>query len=414
MLDPQVIRAERHVVEKAIRDRHATVDLDAFFALDEKRRALLREVETLRAERNVKSKQKPTPAEIAKLKKTGQAIAEKETALAAIEEQRQQILLTIPNIPHDSVPVGESEAKNKVLKKWGKRPSVKNPREHFDIPSVKPYLDIERGVRTSGARFYYLRGPVAVLEHALMRYAVEFITKKGFELLVPPILVHEQALFGTGYFPNGRNEVYAVNPGEDNLFLVGTSEQAVTAFHTGETMEAKDLPKKYTAFTPCFRREAGSYGKDTQGILRVHQFNKVEMVAFTAPETSWKILAEMVKLTEAFYQSLGIPYQLVALCTGDLGFQSAKTIDIEGWFPGQNRYRELGSASNTTDFQARRLNIRYVTKTGEKRLVHTLNNTVVADRALLAILENYQQADGSVMVPNVLQKYTHFKKIAIT
>lgn len=414
MIDPQIIRAERNAVEKAIRDRHATVDLDAFFALDEKRRALLLEVEALRAERNVKSKQKPTPTEIAKLKKIGQAIAEKETALAAIEEQRQQILLTIPNIPHESVPIGESETKNKVLKKWGKRPSVKKPREHFDIPAVKPYLDIERGVRTSGARFYYLRGPVAALEHALMRYAVEFITKKGFELLITPILVKEQALFGTGYFPNGRNEVYAVNPGEDNLFLVGTSEQAITAFHAGETLEAKELPKKYTAFTPCFRREAGSYGKDTQGILRVHQFNKVEMVAFTTPETSWKMLAEMVKLTEAFYQSLGIPYQLVALCTGDLGFQSAKTIDIEGWFPGQNRYRELGSASNTTDFQSQRLNIRYVTKTGEKQLVHTLNNTVIADRALLALLENYQQTDGSVAIPTVLQKYTHFKKIAVS
>ncbi|MEK7102332.1 MAG: serine--tRNA ligase, partial [Patescibacteria group bacterium] len=212
----------------------------------------------------------------------------------------------------------------------------------------------------------------------------------------------------------GRNEVYAVNPGEDNLFLVGTSEQAITAFHADETLEAKDLPKKYTAFTPCFRREAGSYGKDTQGILRVHQFNKVEMVAFTTPETSWKMLAEMVKLTEAFYQSLGIPYQLVTLCTGDLGFQSAKTIDVEGWFPGQNRYRELGSASNTTDFQARRLTIRSIAKTGEKQLVHTLNNTVVADRALLALLENYQQADGSVTVPTVLQKYTHFKKIAVS
>ena len=414
MLDPQLIRTERNAVEKAIRDRHATVDVSAFFALDEKRRALLQEMETARAERNAKSKQKPTHAEIIKLKKIGETIAKKETALATIEEQRQLILLAMPNIPHESVPVGEREENNVVLKKGGKKPRLKNPCEYFDIPAVKPYLDIERGVRTSGARFYYLRGPLAQLERALMQYALDFITAKGFELLITPILVKEHALFGTGYFPNGRNEVYAVNPGEDNLFLVGTSEQAITAFHAGETLEAKDLPKKYTAFTPCFRREAGSYGKDTQGILRVHQFNKVEMVAFTTPETSWKMLAEMVKLTEAFYQSLGIPYQLVTLCTGDLGFQSAKTIDVEGWFPGQNRYRELGSASNTTDFQARRLTIRSIAKTGEKQLVHTLNNTVVADRALLALLENYQQADGSVTVPTVLQKYTHFKKIAVS
>lgn len=412
MLDPQIIRAERNAVEKAIRDRHATVDVNAFFALDEKRRALLQELETMRAERNARSKQKPTSAEIAKLKKIGQAIAEKETALAAIEEQRQQILLAIPNIPHESVPVGEREENNVVLKKGGKRPRVKNPREYFDIPAVKPYLDIERGVRTSGARFYYLRGPLAQLERALMQYALDFITAKGFELLITPILVKEQALFGTGYFPNGRNEVYAVNPGEDNLFLIGTAEQSLTAFHAGETLTLQELPKKYAACTPCFRREAGSYGKDLKGILRVHQFNKVEMMVFATPETSWKILTEMVRLSEEFYRTLALPYQLVALCTGDLGFQSAKTIDLEGWFPGQSRYRELGSASNITDFQTRRLNIKYITATGEKRLVHTLNNTVVADRALLALLENYQQDDGSVTVPNVLQKYTHFKKIA--
>lgn len=411
MLDPHYIRANRSIVTEALRNRNAAVDLDAFFAIDEKRTQLLQEVETLRAGRNARSKQKPTPEEIKKLKKIGENITKKEAALAAIEEQRQQILLAIPNIPHESVPVGGREEENTILKKGGRRPRVKNPREYFDIPAVKPYLDIERGVRTSGARFYYLRGPLAQLERALMQYALDFITAKGFELLITPILVKEQALFGTGYFPNGRNEVYAVNPGEDNLFLIGTSEQSLTAFHAEETFTLQELPKKYTACTPCFRREAGSYGKDMQGILRVHQFNKVEMMVFTTPETSWKILAEMVRLSEQFYRTLALPYQLVALCTGDLGFQSAKTIDIEGWFPGQNRYRELGSASNITDFQARRLSIKYITATGEKRLVHTLNNTVVADRTLLAILENYQQNDGSIMVPQVLQKYTRFKKI---
>lgn len=411
MLDPHVIRTNRAMVGRALKNRHAAIDLDAFFALDKKRAALLRDVETLRAERNARSKQKPTPSEITALKTVGEHIKIKEVELATIDEQYQQLLLTIPNIPDDSVPVGEDETHNKVLKTWGKRPRIAHPFEHFDISAVKPYLDIERGARTSGARFYYLRGPMAQLERALMQYALDFITKAGFELITPPILVREHTLFGTGYFPNGRNEVYAVNPGEDNLFLIGTSEQALMAFHADETLDEKDLPRRYTAFSPCFRREAGSYGKDIKGILRVHQFNKVEMVAFATAKTSWKLMQEMVRLSEKFYQSLKLPYRLMALCTGDLGFQSAKTIDLEGWFPGQDRYRELGSASNTTDFQSRRLSIRYRDKNGEKHLVHSLNNTVVADRALLAILENYQQPDGSVAVPTILQKYTHFKKM---
>lgn len=411
MLDTHFIRTNRAVIAQALKNRNATVNIDAFFAFDKKRAALLREVESLRAERNARSKQKPTPAEITALKTMGERLKTKEADLAATDEQYQQLLLTIPNIPDDSVPVGENDAQNNVLKTRGKRPRLKNPQEHFDIPAVKPYLDIERGARTSGARFYYLRGPVAQLERALMQYALDFITKAGFELMTPPLLVREHTLFGTGYFPNGRNEVYAVNPGEDNLFLIGTSEQALMAFHADETLEEKDLPRRYTAFSPCFRREAGSYGKDVKGILRVHQFNKVEMVAFATPKTSWKLLQDMVRLSEKFYQSLKLPYRLVALCTGDLGFQSAKTIDLEGWFPGQNKYRELGSASNTTDFQSRRLNIKYRDTDGEKHLVHTLNNTVVADRALLCILENYQQKDGSVLVPTALQKYTRFKRI---
>lgn len=412
MLDSHFIRTNRAAITKALKNRHAAIDLGAFFALDEKRTALLREVETLRAERNARSKQKPTPAEITALKTMGERLKAKESELVATDEQYQQIVLTIPNIPDDSVPVGETDAQSKIIKTSGKRPRIKHPLEHFDIPAVKPYLDIDRGVRTSGNRFYYLRGPVAQLERALMQYALDFITKAGFELITPPILVREHTLFGTGYFPNGRNEVYAVNPGEDNLFLIGTSEQALMAFHADETLDEKDLPRRYTAFSPCFRREAGSYGKDIKGILRVHQFNKVEMVAFATPKTSWKLMQDMVRLSEKFYQSLKLPYRLVALCTGDLGFQSAKTIDLEGWFPGQNRYRELGSASNTTDFQSRRLNIKYREKNDDKHLVHSLNNTVVADRTLLAILENYQQPDGSVAVPTVLQKYTHFKKMA--
>lgn len=411
MLDSSFIRDNRVLVEQALKNRNTEVNIRALLTLDEERRKEIALIENLRAERNSRSKAKPSASEITELKKLSANIKEKEEALGAQEKEYEDIMLKIPNIPDKTVPVGKNETENKILKKSGKKPSLKHPREYFDLPSVAPYLEIERGARVAGARFYYLRGPLAALEHALMRYAIDFITAAKFEFLITPIMVSEKALLGTGYFPNGRNEVYAVNPGQDDLYLIGTSEQAITAFHQDELLEEKDLPRRYTAFTPCFRREAGSYGKDTRGILRVHQFNKVEMVVFSKPEESWKIHKEMVALSEKFYQSLSIPYQLVALCTGDMGFQSAKTIDLEAWFPGQGKYRELGSASNTTDFQARRLSIRYKNKKGEKQFVHTLNNTVVADRALLAILENYQQADGSVLVPKVLQKYTRFKKI---
>jgi len=411
MLDSSLLREHPELIQKALRDRAMDFDIRALLTLDEERRTLLKHLEGLRADRNSRSKEKPSQAEIARLKKLSETIKQAEEELTTLLSSYHDALLRIPNIPDKSVPIGKDDTGNKVLKKWGKKSTLKKPREYFDLPSVQPYFELDRGARTSGARFYYLRGPLALLEHALMRYAVDFITKKGFELLVTPILVQESALLGTGYFPNGRQEVYAVNPGQDDLYLIGTSEQAITAFHQQELLEADDLPRRYTACTPCFRREAGGYGKDTRGILRVHQFNKVEMVVFSKPDDSWKILTEMIAISQEFYQSLGIPYQLVALCTGDLGFQSAKTIDIEGWFPGQGRYRELGSASNTTDFQARRLNIRFKNEKGEKQFVHTLNNTVVADRALLAILENQQQKDGSVVVPTVLQKYTRFKKV---
>lgn len=411
MLDPSLIKENPELIQEALRNRAVDIDIPAIIKQDEERRALLQHVEGLRADRNSRSKEKPSQAEIARLKKLSETIKQAEEKVTACESAYRDMLLRLPNIPDKSVPIGKDETGNKVVKKWGKKPSLKKPLEYFDLPAIQPYLELDRGARTSGARFYYLRGSLAVLEHALMRYAVDFITKKGFELLVTPILVQESALLGTGYFPNGRQEVYAVNPGQDDLYLIGTSEQAITAFHQQELLEADDLPRRYTACTPCFRREAGGYGKDTRGILRVHQFNKVEMVVFSKPDDSWKMLQEMIAISQEFYQSLGIPYQLVALCTGDLGFQSAKTIDIEGWFPGQGRYRELGSASNTTDFQARRLNIRFKNAQGEKQFVHTLNNTMVADRALLAILENQQQKDGSVVVPTVLQKYTRFKKV---
>jgi len=262
------------------------INLAEFLKLDEKYRKLLQDVEKLRAQRKEKSKGKPLAGERAELKKLADNIKKKEQKLAGLKWEYEQIALAIPNVPHKTVPVGKDDTQNKQIRTWGIKPKIKNAKEHFKIPSAAPFIELDRGVRVSGSRFYYLRGPVAQLERALMQYALDFITKAGFELLVTPIMVGEAALEGTGYFPNGRDEVYSVNPGKDDLYLIGTSEQAITPFHTGELLKKEILPIKYTAFTPCFRREAGSYGKDTSGILRVHQFNKVEMMIFCEPEKS--------------------------------------------------------------------------------------------------------------------------------
>jgi seryl-tRNA synthetase len=272
-------------------------------------------------------------------------------------------------------------------------------------------MDMERGAKVSGSRFYYLRGKLAILERAIMQFALDTMVAKGFELMLPPILVGEQAMYGTGFFPADKNEVYSVNPEDDNLFLIGTSEVPLVFYHSNETLEEADLPKKYVAITPCFRREAGSYGKDTKGLFRVHQFYKVEMVVLTTPENSVQTHDELLGFEEEFLSALGFHYQVVNICSGDLGFPAAKKYDCEGWFPGQGRFRELTSTSNTTDYQARRSVIKYKTKSGERALVHTLNGTVTSDRPLLAVIENYQQADGSVIIPEVLRKYTGFDKI---
>ena len=310
------------------------------------------------------------------------------------------------------MPVAQDEGGNQIIRKEGEVPDFGfEPREHFEVGSVKLLMDLERGAETSGSRFYYLRGKLAILERALMQYAVDFAIERGFELILPPLLVKEDVMFGTGFFPADKNEIYEVNPGEDDLYLIGTSEVPLIYYHSNQILSEKDLNKKYVSITPCFRRESGSYGKDTKGLFRVHQFYKVEMVVIAKPEDSWKLHEELLKIEEEVLQSLGLHYQVVNICSGDLGFPAAKKYDCEGWFPGQMKYRELTSTSNTTNYQARRSNIKYKTVDGKKEYVHTLNGTVIADRALLAIIENYQDKDGGVAVPEVLRKYTGFDKI---
>lgn len=408
MIDPIYIRERKEDLITGLRHRNKEQLIpvvDQIVALDETWRAADTQINQLRSDRNARSKSKPSPEEIAALQELRTHIQTLEEALAATDAQRKALLASIPNVLDVSVPVGPGEEQNVELSQEGEIPTFTfTPKEHFDIAAANG-IDIERGAKVAGSRFYYLRGSVARLERALMNYAMDFMMERGFTLTLPPILVGEQALYGTGYFPNGRNEVYAVNPGEDNLYLIGTSEQALMAMHADESLPLAQGARKYVGYSPCFRREAGSYGKDTKGILRVHQFNKVEMVVLCAPSESWDYHAQMVAISCDFYRSLGIAFRTLQLCSGDTGAQSAKTIDIEAWFPGQNRYREVGSASNTTDYQTRRLNIRMKDAEGKSVLAHALNNTVTADRTMLAILENFQHEDGSVTIPEVLRPY---------
>ncbi len=412
MLDTKFIRENKELVDKNNRSRNATVDLGELLSLDDERIRLQQEIDKLRSERNKRSKTKPTDEEIKLMRKLGEEVSGLEDLVGGKEREIIKMLARIPNLNHESTPVGQDESGNVVVRTEGEQPQFTfEPQEHFAVEHVKDLIDLERGAKVAGSRFYYLKGKLAILERALMQFAIDTLVAKGFELVLPPLLVEEGAMYGTGFFPADKNEVYSVNPDDDGLYLVGTSEVPLIYMHSGEVMEEKELPKKYLGITPCFRREAGSYGKDTKGIFRVHQFYKVEMVVFAKPEDSWNLHEEILQHEEALLKALGLPYQVVNICSGDLGFPAAKKYDCEGWFPGQARYRELTSTSNTTDYQARRSNVKYKTGEGAREFLHTLNGTAVTDRALLAIIENFQQADGSVVVPEVLRKYTGFDKI---
>lgn len=412
MLDISYIRDHKDEVIQNNATRNVTVDLDKLLELDGKKTALQKQIDSLRAERNQKSKQKPSPEEIALMKKVGEQVSELEKEFKIFDTEFFALLIKIPNLNHPSTPIGKDDSENLPIKFSGKKPDFDyKPKEHFEVESVKQYIDMERGAKVSGSRFYYLKGKLAILERAIMQYAVDFMTARGFELVLPPILVKEAAMYGTGFFPADKNEIYSVNPTEDNLFLIGTSEVPMIFMHSDEVLSESDLSKKYVAVTPCFRRESGSYGKDTKGLFRVHQFFKVEMVVFATPEQSSALHEQLLAYEEEFIQSLGIHYQVVNVCSGDLGYPAAKKYDCEGWFAGQGRYRELTSTSNTTDYQARRSNIKMKTKEGQRLFAHTLNGTVSSDRPLLAIIENNQQKNGSVVVPEVLRKYTGFESL---
>ncbi|MGC9018013.1 MAG: serine--tRNA ligase [Caldimicrobium sp.] len=418
MLDLRLIREKPEWVKERLKTRGGQYPIDKVLQLDERRRALLQEVEALRHERREKSE------EIGRLKKAGeislaQTIAEQvrnigdrlkilEEELKAVEKELFENLAAIPNIPHESVPYGESDKDNVVIKKFGDPPSFSfQPRPHWELGEILGIFDFERAAKITGSRFtvYYREG--ALLERALINFMLDLhIKKHRYTEVLPPFIVNEASMFGTGQLPKFKEELFKL---EDwDYYLIPTAEVPVTNLHRDEILPEEILPLYYTAYTPCFRAEAGAHGKDIKGIVRQHQFNKVELVKFVTPETSYEELESLLLDAEEVLQLLELPYRVVVLCTGDLGFAAAKTYDIEVWSPGQNRYIEISSCSNFEDYQARRANIRYRPKGGGKpRFVHTLNGSGLAvGRTLMALLENYQQEDGSVIIPKVLHPYT--------
>lgn len=415
MLDLKFVRENVDRVGQMLEDRQMAMDLKPLLDLDEERRRILGQVEELKHRRNLasdeisrlKKEKQDASARIEEMRAVSQEIKVLDQQLSTIEQQFRDFLLLIPNTPHASVPVGKDEKDNPVVKTWGTPPALNfEPRPHWEIGESLGILDFERAARMTGARFALYWGMGAALERALITFMLDMHTQHhGYTEVLPPFMVNSTSLLGTGQLPKFKEELFKLE-GRD-FFLVPTAEVPVTNIHAGEILEEEELPKLYTAFTPCFRSEAGSYGKDTRGLIRQHQFNKVEMVKFVKPETSYDALESLLLNAEAILQALNLHYRVVTLCTGDLGFSASKTYDIEVWLPGQNTYREISSCSNFEDFQSRRANIRFRRKGQSKtELVHTLNGSGLAvGRTLVAVLENYQQEDGSVLVPPALRPY---------
>lgn len=407
MLDIKFIRENPEKVKTACKDRGMVCDVDMILSLDQKRRSFIQEIEGLRAQQNKLGLRRLQTGQLAEAQNLKQQIKQKESELENVEQEFQKLLLQLPNIPLEDVPVGKDETANKVVREWGKQPTFPfQPKDHVALGENLGLIDVERAAKVAGSRFAFLKNDLVLLEFALVDLILKTAVKEKFIPVVPPVLLKQEAMKAMGYLdtPQDLAERYFLE--KDKLFLAGTSEHSVGAMHKDEVFNEKDLPRRYVAFSTCFREEAGSYGKDTKGILRVHQFDKVEFVSFTMREESKKELEFLVKLEEKLWQMLKIPYRVVQLCTGDLARPSAITFDIEAWLPGQQKYREMSSASNTTDFQARRLNTRFRGKAGILEYVHILNATGFAiGRTLIAILENYQQKEGSVKIPKVLQRY---------
>ena len=419
MLDLKFIRENPDIVKKSIKNRGLTLDIDELLAIDSKRREILMEMEELRHKKNIISQEigkkiaqkGDVNQEKSEIKTISQKIDEIEPKVEDLDIKLSNLLLLVPNIPHNSVPIGADPQANKIVREWGEGPKFKfEPRSHIELADILDIIDFKRASKIVGSFFILYKGLGARLERALINFMLDLHTKRhGYKEIFPPFLVNRKSMTGTGQLPKLEEDMYCLR--DDDYFLIPTAEVPVTNLHRDEVIPEEKLPIYYTAYTACFRREAGSYGKDTKGIFRVHQFDKVEMFSFCRPEDSIKEHKFFLELEEKLMQTLKLPYRVVNICTGDLGRPAAAKYDIETWLPSENKYRETHSTSNCTDFQTRRLNIRYRTKEGKLNFVHTVNGTAFSQRPILAIIENYQQKDGSILVPEVLQKYVNFKVI---
>jgi seryl-tRNA synthetase len=392
VIDLRAARADPAPFRAALARKGAAEAFDALLAADERWRALVPQVDELRSRQKLDIKGKPTPEQLEELKRVKAELQAKEAELAEAEAERDRLALRVPNLPDDDVPDGSTEDDVREVRRVGEPPRLEHPREHLEIGR----FDMDRAARMSGARFGYWLGDTARLALALYRFALDRLAEKGFVTALPPVLVREGALIGTGAFPSDEQNVYELPA--DGLYLAGTAEIPMASLHAGEILEGDELPLRYAAFSPCFRREAGAAGRDTRGMFRVHQFNKVEQFSFTRPGDSAAEHEFLLANTEELVGALGLPYRVVVLPAGDMSSASAKTYDVETWFPSQDRYRETASVSNTTDFQARRLGIRFRGERGVEP-VHTLNGTAVVDRMALAILENFGGEVPDVLVP---------------
>lgn len=407
MVDIRLIRENPDFIKKSCESKNSQVDIDRILELDNEYKKLFQEVQNVRTERNSASKER----DIERGREIKQRLDSLEQGLKKVEEELASLLFQVPNPPKEDVKTGASESDNEVIKTVGEiRQFNFKPLDHVELGEKLDIIDIERAAKVSGARFYYLKNEGALLEFALIRYALDMLMQKGFSVIIPPTIINFETMSLLGYMENGGQEdMFHIQ--SDNKILVGTAEQSIVPMHKGEVFDVKDLPKRYVGYSSSFRREAGSYGKDTRGILRVHEFHKVEMVSYVSEGKDDDEHNFLLELEEELIGGLGLPYQVVKMCSGDLGFPAARKYDVEVYIPTQEKYRELTSASTTTDFQARRLNIKY--KDGdEKKYVNILNGTAFAiGRTLIAILENYQNEDLSITIPEVLKKYLPFVTI---
>jgi seryl-tRNA synthetase len=413
MLSREYLREHADDYRQALKNRGATADIDRFITLDSERRQTITRVESLKAQRNsasqeiaaLKKNKQDASAQIDAMKRVGDEIKELDARLAAIEEELSNVELYFPNVPHESVPVGRDESANRVERTWGEKPYFDfTPKEHSDLGEALGIIDFERATKISGSRFAILSGAGAKLSRALQSFMLDSHTARGYREILTPFMVNADSMRGTGQLPKFEEDLFKVG-GEKTFYLIPTAEVPVTNLYRDETLDASTLTQSFCSYSPCFRSEAGSYGKDTRGLIRLHQFEKVELVKFTMPERSWEEHENLTRDAESILQALNLHYRVVTLSTGDMGANSAKTYDIEVWLPGQQAYREISSCSNFADFQARRANIRYRTAEKKSGFVHTINGSgLPLGRTIVAILENYQRADGSVAVPEALRR----------